>query len=263
MKINCKICTSTSPLFAQGIVLRKYTVSYFKCSNCGFVQAEEPYWLRESYTQVINRSDIGLVSRNLGMAKVAQSVILRLFDADAKFIDYGGGYGLFVRLMRDYGFDFYRYDKFCDNIFAQGFDADTTSDTRYELLTAFEVFEHLQDPIAELEQILILSDNILFTTMLLPRKTPKLDVWSYYGLEHGQHLSFYTVPALSIIAKRFSLRFLSDGTSIHLLTKNNISPLRFRLLIKAHYLTAFLEGLWVRKSLIPSDYKRLTGKDPS
>jgi hypothetical protein len=261
--MKCNICTRETFLLGRGLILRKYEVSFYKCGSCGFVQTEKPYWLQESYAKVINRSDIGLVSRNIGLAKITRSIISRFFNADGKFIDFGGGYGLFVRLMRDYGFECYRFDKLCDNIFAQGFDADTPSDMRYELLTAFEVFEHLQDPIGELDQMLKLSDNVLFTTMLIPRNTPKPETWWYYGPDHGQHISFYSVPTLSFIAKRFSLRLLSDGTSIHLFTKDNISPLRFKLLIKAHHLTAFLEGLGGRKSLIPNDYQVITGKDLS
>ena len=259
--MKCKVCTQEARLLGNGIVLGKYQASYYKCGSCGFVQTEEPYWLQESYTQAINRSDIGLVSRNIGLAKVTRSIISRLFNSDGKFIDYGGGYGLFVRLMRDRGFDFFRYDKFCDNIFAQGFDADATQGMRYELLTAFEVFEHLQDPVAEFEEMLKLSDNILFTTILLPADTPKPDSWWYYGLDHGQHISFYTVPALTFLAKRFSLRLLSDGASIHLLTKNDISQIKFLLLVKAHHLNTLLEGLGNRKSLIPHDYKIVTGRD--
>jgi hypothetical protein len=50
-----------------------------------------------------------------------------------------GGYGMFVRLMRDGGFDFHREDPLCDNLFAQGFDRQ--DDGTFELVTAFEVFE--------------------------------------------------------------------------------------------------------------------------
>jgi hypothetical protein len=45
-----------------------------------------------------------------------------MFDANNRFIDYGGGYGLFVRLMRDAGFDYYWFDKFCDNVLSKGFE---------------------------------------------------------------------------------------------------------------------------------------------
>ena len=50
---KCKICDSNSHYFATAKVLQKYNVDYFQCSNCGFVQTEEPYWLDEAYSEAI------------------------------------------------------------------------------------------------------------------------------------------------------------------------------------------------------------------
>src|SRR6187551_714050 len=139
--VKCKICASaTSDLFSAK-VLGKYDVKYFKCNNCGFVQTQEPYWLQEAYSSAITVQDIGLVSRNYLYAQICRSIIKLFFSRKTKFLDYGGGYGMFVRLMRDKGFDFYRYDTYCKNMFAEGFDDKGELD--YELITAFEVFEHL------------------------------------------------------------------------------------------------------------------------
>ena len=46
------------------------------------------------------------------------------FKSNGSIVDYGGGYGLLVRLMRNSGFDFYRYDPYCANFFAKGFEVD-------------------------------------------------------------------------------------------------------------------------------------------
>ena len=70
------------------------------------------------------------------------------FDPKAKFLDYGGGYGMLVRLMRNYGFDFYYFDKYCQNLFANGFDLKDSACSRFELLTAFELFEHFSEPVS-------------------------------------------------------------------------------------------------------------------
>ncbi len=40
------------------------------------------------------------------------------------FLDYAGGYGVFTRLMRDIGFDFYWHDPYTQNLFANGFEKD-------------------------------------------------------------------------------------------------------------------------------------------
>ncbi len=188
----CKICSSSSEQFSSAIILHKHEIKYFKCTLCGYIQTETPFWLEDAYTEAINRSDVGHVSRNITLSTITKSVITLFYNNSAKFVDFGGGYGMMVRLMRDSGFDYYRYDRYCENLFAADFEASKVSDSSYELLTAFEVFEHLLDPIAEIEQMLALSRDIFFSTLLLPDDTPDPKSWWYYGLDHGQHVSFFT-----------------------------------------------------------------------
>ena len=89
---------------------------------CGYVQTEDPFWLEESYYSSINDSDTGMMMRNLWHMNVTTTLIYFLFNTKGQFLDYGGGYGVFVRLMRDIGFDYYWQDKYTENLFAQGFE---------------------------------------------------------------------------------------------------------------------------------------------
>jgi len=253
--MNCKICTMPSMLFSRGKLGGSYEVAFFRCKSCGFIQTEEPYWLNTSYSNVINYSDVGMVSRNIMFAAITKAVILALFDEKKSFLDYGGGYGMLVRIMRDYGFDFYRYDKHCENLFAQNFDGNIEGAIHYELLTAFEVFEHLTDPLADISAMLKLSSNILFSTEIVPPELPKLDSWEYYGLEHGQHVSFFTVKALSIIAAKNHLNLYSDGRAIHLLTNRKVFPFLFYT-VSRHKIASILSLIIRRESLLQQDYKR-------
>lgn len=72
------------------------------------MQVEEPFRLEEAYSSSINLSDTGYLVRNLFLVKRLTVVLYFLFGRNAKFLDYGGGYGVSVRLMLDYGFDFIR-----------------------------------------------------------------------------------------------------------------------------------------------------------
>ena len=219
--MKCKICNSQSNDFATAQVLNKYDVKYFQCLNCGFVQTEEPYWLEEAYSNAIAMSDVGLVFRNLMFSDLTSTLIFNFFDHNSKFLDYGAGYGLFVRLMRDKGFDFYWFDKFCQNLFSQDFEInlDKKENYQFELITAFEVFEHLVNPNIELENLLKISPNILLSTELLPPNNPKPNDWWYYVLHEGQHISIYTHHSLQILAERYNLNLYSNGSSLHLLTE--------------------------------------------
>ncbi len=109
-KLKSKITGgSTSKLFTC-LVLGKYSVDYFRCNDTGFIQTEDPYWLEESYADAITELDNGLVQRNISHRDMAIAILMAGLIAKAKFVDYGGGYGLFVRLLRDVGYDFYRVD---------------------------------------------------------------------------------------------------------------------------------------------------------
>ena len=242
------------------MILNRHDVRFYRCTACGFIQTEEPHWLGEAYMEAINRADVGLFRRNARQVKMAKAVIATFFKRSGRFIDFGGGYGLLARLMRDKGFDFYRWDAHCENMFARGFDAE--ADGGFELLTAFELFEHLEDPVGEVERMLTFAPNILFTTELLPEPAPAVDQWWYYGLDHGQHVSFYTKKALSILAERFSLHLTTDGKSRHLMTKEKVSPLLFQVVSK--YKVAFIiDAVYRRRSLIPEDYRKFVGSPHS
>jgi hypothetical protein len=256
-------------LFDETVVLNRYNARYFRCDYCGFIQPQEPHWLDEAYSDAITASDVGLVGRNSALASVTQLLLLSFFDTQSKYLDYGGGYGLFVRQMRDMGFDFYRFDKYCDNIFAQGFDTPLSelglpSPTGpYELTTAFELFEHLVDPVTEMEQIAAFSKNVFFSTTLLPVVPPRLDSWWYYGLEHGQHVALYTEKSLSILAERNRMYFSSNGNSLHLFSRKPVSPAAFSLVTRYSLgIIASVPLLLLRRkrSLTLPDYERVTGQ---
>lgn len=260
---KCKICEEQSKFLFEKKVLGKYLAQYFQCKNCGFIQVKDPHWLGEAYEKAISPLDTGLVSRNLKLCLISQKIIKKYFNPHKKFIDYGGGYGLFVRLMRDAGFDFYRQDNYCQNLFAQYFDINDlkNKNEKFELLTAFELFEHLEHPTSEIENMLRLSDSILFSTELQPKVSQNLKNWTYFTPESGQHISFYTETSLKLIAKKFDLNLYTNSSTLHLLTKKIIkSPFkkgRFNLIFKTkEVLFRFLQSSAL-ESLIQKDYNSI------
>lgn len=225
----CRVCRShTSHIFTNK-VLKKHTVNYFFCSYCKFLQTEEPHWLKEAYERPINLSDTGIMNRNINFSKLTATLLYNFFSNDSKGIDYAGGYGIFTRLMRDIGFDFYWQDKYTTNLLAQGFEDDASQN--FDILTAFEVFEHLIEPKQELENMLTRSKSILFSTEIFLALPPQQDWW-YYGFHHGQHIAFYSLNTLKYLAQVFNLNLYTNNTNIHLLTNQNINPLWFRFIVK-------------------------------
>lgn len=217
--MECKICGNDSQKIFNEKVLNKYKVDYFHCPNCGFIYTEDPFWIQESYQEAITSADTGVMVRNLQLVSLASSVIFYLFEKDKSFLDYGGGYGIFTRMMRDVGFDFYWHDLYCENLLAKEFSYTNQS---IELLTCFEVFEHFCNPIAEIEKMLSISSNILFSTEIYDGKVPEPNEWWYYCFDTGQHISFFAKETLIYIANKYNLNFYSNN-NIHLITDKKIN----------------------------------------
>jgi hypothetical protein len=224
--MRCSICGSPSEHVFTAKILSKHDAEYFSCHNCGFLQTQEPFWLPEAYRHTLNSEDTMVMQRNQYYADVAASLIFSRFNYKGKFLDFGGGHGVFVRLMRDKGFDFYWSDPHADNIFAQGFEFGEQQ-RPIELLTCIECFEHFTDPIKELETMLAESSNIFFTTQILPSPVPRPDAWDYYAPTHGQHISFYSIKTLEYIAARYGLHLYTNSAYMHLFTKKKIGKIGF------------------------------------
>lgn len=207
----------------SAVILSKYEISYFKCECCGLMQTEKPYWLEAAYGAAIASLDVGLVQRNIVLSGVVSRLTSKHFDPLGKYLDFAGGYGLFVRLMRDKGYDFYRHDKYCENIFSEYFDESSLSNGKlnYEIVTAFEVMEHVFSTVEELFRLFKITDTVVFSTEILPSGITSTDDWWYFVPETGQHITFYTIHALNEIANRLSVNFYTNGKSLHMMTRRD------------------------------------------
>ena len=265
--MTCRICENDVRRLFEARCLRKHTIQYFYCDNCGFLQTEKPFWLEEAYREPINETDTGILSRNLYLFNVTSTLITFLFDKKGVFLDYAGGHGILTRLMRDSGFNFYWYDPYTNNMFSRGFEFNENVG-KVDLVTCYEAFEHFVQPIAEIDRLLSISSNLLFTTEFLPSPVPLPAEWWYYGLEHGQHISFYSLKTVSYIAKRYGMNLYTDNKFVHLLTKKKINAYAFKAILKMSSLgLGYLTRLFLTSKtisdmdhLISSQSKRDTGQ---
>ncbi|MGA7103929.1 MAG: methyltransferase domain-containing protein [Candidatus Deferrimicrobiaceae bacterium] len=258
--MRCRVCGKQNPITFRARILNRYDVAYFHCDHCGFLQTEEPYWHEEAHEDPINRLDTGILVRNLYLADVTSGILFFLFGRNAKCLDYAGGHGILTRLLRDRGFDCAWHDKYAINVFARGFEYQDVVQG-IGVVTCFEAFEHFPRPMEEIEQMLGISRNIIFSTELIPSSPPPPDQWWYYGLEHGQHVSFYSLRTLRFIAKTYNLNLLTNGKFVHMLTEKNKGARLFSILVGlSPYGLGKLPRLFM-KSKTSHDMGLLSGRD--
>jgi len=222
--IRCKICGFETEVAFHTKILNRYAVVYYKCPKCFFIQSQEPFWIEESYKEGVSDFDIFTASRCLLNSKLSKRVIRFYFDGSRDFLDYGGGTGLMVRFMRDMGYNFYLSDPYCTNIFAKPFHIEglNNSPRNFELVTAFEVFEHFQDPLKSIEDIFSYSKSVLFSTSLQPSKDVTPESWDYINPLQGQHISLYSIETLKFIAEKYSCNLYTNGYYLHLFTPKKL-----------------------------------------
>lgn len=237
----CRVCGALSAYAFTQQVLRR-DVRYFDCAHCGYIQTEAPSWLAEAYSSAINDVDTGIMMRNQRNVSRVVMTLLALGQLNGRVVDHAGGYGILVRLLRDIGIDARWRDMYCENLLARGFEA---SPGGCELLTAFEVFEHLVDPVHDLAAMLADAPCVLVSTELVTTSTTPLADWWYYGPEHGQHIGFFRPATLHRMASSLGCHHASDGVSLHLFSRVPI-PKSWLALLKLQRLTPLVARLRLR-----------------
>jgi hypothetical protein len=253
----CKLCGSATEPFGELTVLGRYRAHYGRCTMCGYVAVERPEWLEEAYADhAIAALDTGIVMRNLWLADAVDALLRWRFRNVRTALDYGAGTGLFVRLLRDRGHDFRWADPHCENLFALGFEVDETAEL--DLVTCFEVAEHLTDPLPTFRQLTERAPVLIFSTELLPARANRPGEWHYYAPETGQHVGFFTEASLRGMANKLGRHFASDGRMLHAFTREPLNPRWLRAVSKQRRARRMLKLLRKRPPLTWRDAATLT-----
>jgi hypothetical protein len=268
--IHCPICNGSLDVAFESQVLHRHEATYDYCHGCGFLRARNPRWLAEAYSSAIASIDTGLVMRNIHVARKLSKILLGVLGerGQGRYCDIAGGFGLLTRLMRDYGFDFYWSDKYCDNLMARGFEYKPELGTCYAV-TAIEIMEHLEDPLGFVSEALerTKAKVFIFTTELFEGTPPAPSNWWYYSFETGQHIAFFQRRTLELMAKKLGLFFISEH-GVHIFSREPIKLWRLRLALGrfGNFLTRNSRRMLVGK--VMSDHQQLKqlvipGQSPS
>jgi len=221
---GCGLCGSPATYIFTQKLLNKYDVKYFICPRCDLIQTEPVYWFAEANVPNISSLDTGAVMRNLACGNLVSCLAWILgVDARSRCLDYAGGYGLFVRLMRDKGYDYRWWDKYSANVFSVGFEGKPNE--TYKLVCCFEVFEHLTNVSEDLSFLFRPQHDFILVSTLLHRGHQ--EGWWYYCPESGRHVAFFSKRTMDYVGKRFGYAVIC-GTAHTLFIKQSVSISKWR-----------------------------------
>lgn len=223
---ECRLCGGRTLAKFQRLVLGQYWVWYSECERCCALQTERPFWLEEAYQSSLTRLDLGAVDRTLRNRGLLLVLGFVLGIGHRRILDYGGNDGLLARLMRDVGFNAYYLDEYETRDISGGFRIRDPEPTKggWEVVTAFEVFEHLERPRCDLAKIFSLKPPFILISTRVYRSGYG-ETWDYLAPELGQHVFFFSEEALRRVAADYGYRLCSNG-SLHLFIRNDRKGLR-------------------------------------
>jgi SAM-dependent methyltransferase len=188
-------------------------INYFLCPNCGFCFAPEfSQWSLKDFEQrIYNHNYIHVDPDYLDVRPRvnAQNLILTFkgYKSIIRHLDYGGGGGLLSSILRDAGWTSTSYDPFVDR------DTKVENLGKYDLITAFEVFEHVPDVdqlMTNLSALLNPNGVIIFSTILSDNNITlqqKLTWW--YASPRNGHISIFSKNSLFLLGKNNHFKLCS------------------------------------------------------
>ncbi len=227
---ECKICASPSPLFgvvdfhkscieAQGkrLALSGCPVYYQRCLNCGFAFTTAfDTWDFAAYRKNIYNSDYIVVDpdyaelRPAGNAKLIAGTFAE-FKSSLRILDYGGGEGLLAARLRDEGFTAETYDPFSS--------FDKMPEQKFDLITCFEVMEHVPSPKATATTMVGLlkpQGILLFSTLVQPATFDQVGLNWWYASPRNGHISLYSRHALALLFQPHGMKVGSFTEVLHI-----------------------------------------------
>jgi SAM-dependent methyltransferase len=230
--IKCPVCSETCSAMdvvdfnksceeARGhyLALSGTPIYYFYCNICHFCFAPEfLIWSLNDFENKIYNNEYVMVDPDYIKFRPENNarMLLEAFDkhkGEIKHLDFGGGNGLLSQQLRGQGWSSSSYDPFIDRgIGVEGLG-------RFNLITAFEVFEHVPDVKALMSDLSTLLEDrgiVVFTTLLSDNNIkPKARITWWYASPRNGHISLFSSESLRRLARQANLEFQSFSPGLH------------------------------------------------
>jgi SAM-dependent methyltransferase len=235
-QVACQVCGGASQALdvvdfsksceeARGkfLPLSGVPIYYHLCRRCGFCFAPEfGHWSLGDFEQRIYNDDYVQVDPDYLRTRPLANAnnLIAMFGGrplPGRHLDYGGGSGLLSRTLVAAGWRSSSYDPFVDR------DVEVQSLGKFELITAFEVFEHVPDVrklMAALSSLLQLDGIVLFSTLISDGNlAPQGRIQWWYASPRNGHISLFSRNSLALLCNQSGYLFGSFNEGFHVFWK--------------------------------------------
>jgi SAM-dependent methyltransferase len=193
-------------------------VYYALCDQCGFCFAPDlQQWSLEEFSSRIYNDDYKVVDPDsVGPRPRANARWLAGIFADhvldIRHLDYGGGNGMLSQELFAAGWNSTSYDPFFDGPLGDDLG-------RFNLVTSFEVFEHVPDVnqlISSLSSLVEKDGIVLFSTVLSDGslvRNQRLRWW--YAAPRNGHISLFSRRSLALLGAKAGFELVSIEPNLH------------------------------------------------
>lgn len=227
----CPSCQhgEVKPKFTWEFEQQKVVLRLGRCVNCGMVyvtNSDEVDMSNEKYVSWEPDNDNDLMTpAKLSHNRDILDFVSRYVPADARILDYGAGYCGFLRIAKSAGYEVeginpcrylanWAHEKLDIEVYPL-FGQDFEPEKLYDLIVSDQTFEHLENPLRDLEKI----HSMLKPNGIVYINVPNLQTYS--RLTHGEdilkditHYNYFTPVTLADLSRKAGFRVLSIAPTI-------------------------------------------------